>query len=349
MSEILSYEALVAEFEESLLTRLRGHRSTAPFLEMWVPDEDPVRSLLSLFEAAELAGETEVVLRLAKSTLAGRDLADVEAVGAEFGAMTCAVEADGWLIRLTLASGRDPLLAVPEAFRVRLGERLGQLRFAKASLSGDDDTVKLALAVPRAAVLLEIAPDRRIVSASHSDVEDPVAAATLDYFCEVLIGLPLEEAAHHGCHRLLARLQAQAPQPAVPGIVLPQNAGDMFAAPLALCQAMRPAWLALGHPWPEENFFADAPSAKWLGLSDAARRDQVGEVLAEDGAASLVSLDPNLLGQPMRVVIALSEKLSTDEKPARVRKLERLLASRLESRLEVYVEELKDQSGIRRL
>jgi len=48
-------------------------------------------------------------------------------------------------------------------------------------------------------------------------------------------------------------------------------------------------------------------------------------------------------------VITLSETLSTDEKPSRVRKIERRLAEQLEPRLEVYVEELKDQSGIRRL
>jgi hypothetical protein len=349
MSDILSYEALVTEFEEGLLTRLRGHRSVAPFLEMWVPDEDPVRSLLSMFEAAELAGERELTVEISAASLAGRDIQDVATMAAEFGSCTFEAALDGWRVHLVMKAGDDAFLSVASPFRERLKERVGRPLHSKSVQIATPEENLIELSSPTGALTLVVGPGRCILRASHSGADSAVTEAILDYLCDLIAGLPVEEAAHHGCHRLLARLRDGVAQQAVPGIVLPQNAGSAFAAPLALCQAIRPSWIASGQVWPEENFFADAPSLNWLGLSVEARAAAVQNILTEDGASSLVSIDPNLLGHPTRVVITLSETLSSDEKPSRVRKIERRLAEQLEPRLEVYVEELKDQSGIRRL
>jgi hypothetical protein len=71
----IDYEATVARFTDSLLTNLRGHGAEAACLEGWVPDADPVRSLLNMVETAELAGEASITIRFAAATLdpAGRD------------------------------------------------------------------------------------------------------------------------------------------------------------------------------------------------------------------------------------------------------------------------------------
>ena len=69
MTEPLDYDHLVRDFEQSLLTQLRGHGASGGFLEMWVPDEDPVRGLTGLFDAAELAGEETVVVSISQATL----------------------------------------------------------------------------------------------------------------------------------------------------------------------------------------------------------------------------------------------------------------------------------------
>jgi len=55
MTDTLVYEDLVEAFEHSLLHQLRGHGAAVPYLDTWVPDPDPVRSLLNMLEAAELA------------------------------------------------------------------------------------------------------------------------------------------------------------------------------------------------------------------------------------------------------------------------------------------------------
>ena len=349
MSDVLSYEALVEEFEEGLLTKLRGHRSAAAFLEMWVPDEDPVRSLLSMFEAAEMAGEAKIAIRIAAATLAGHAISDVAAIAADFGPCSLEPEPDGWLLRLALQPVADPLLAVAALFRKRLSERLAGLKHVANPGAAPASGRTLSVEASGASLALAIGDDREVLKANHGGAADPVSAAVLDYLCEVLAGLPIEEASDHGCHRLIAALQEDATARPVAGVVLPQNADPIFATPLALCQAIKPAWIKSGGDWPEDNFFADPPSAAWLALSDTERREKVESLLAEDGAAQLVSIGPSLLGHPTRVVITLDGDLASEDKPAVARRIERLLGARVEPRLEVYVEELKDQSGIRRL
>jgi len=52
----ISYEAIVADYEKGIQTTLRGFRPAQDFLDTWVHDEDPARSILSMVEAAELGG-----------------------------------------------------------------------------------------------------------------------------------------------------------------------------------------------------------------------------------------------------------------------------------------------------
>jgi len=83
MSDPIDYEALVESYNDRLLNQLRSHGVDHVFLEMWVPDEDPVNSILNMVEAAEAHGTTEFSLRLREDTLPRQSHpALVEAIGA---------------------------------------------------------------------------------------------------------------------------------------------------------------------------------------------------------------------------------------------------------------------------
>ena len=74
----LDYENLVHQFESALLTQLRGHNNDSGFLEMWVPDLDPVKSILCMVESAELGGVSKFNLRINLATLSGDALIALE-------------------------------------------------------------------------------------------------------------------------------------------------------------------------------------------------------------------------------------------------------------------------------
>jgi hypothetical protein len=101
LSHTIDYEALVATYEENLVTVLRGFRPAVGFLETWVPDADAFRSLLSVVEAAEQAGVPEISLLLGQATLAELDLQALERSAARIGRVRVSPSAEGLLFSVS--------------------------------------------------------------------------------------------------------------------------------------------------------------------------------------------------------------------------------------------------------
>src|SRR5205085_8820385 len=69
--KILDYDKLVDAYSANLDVTLRGFRPAEEMLDTWVPDEDPLRSLTSLVEAAQLCGSDSVSIRVSNKALQG--------------------------------------------------------------------------------------------------------------------------------------------------------------------------------------------------------------------------------------------------------------------------------------
>lgn len=67
--EVLDYSRLVSDFEAKLVTQLRNHSAKTTFLESWVPDQDPVKSVLNMVEAAAAYGQAEMAVRFGAAAL----------------------------------------------------------------------------------------------------------------------------------------------------------------------------------------------------------------------------------------------------------------------------------------
>lgn len=70
---VLRYEELAADYERNLQTQLRGFKQVHGFLDLWVHDADPARSLLSIVEAAQAGGLPAVEIEIGNATLAAID------------------------------------------------------------------------------------------------------------------------------------------------------------------------------------------------------------------------------------------------------------------------------------
>src|SRR5581483_8296201 len=71
MTETLQYEQLVEDFKKKLMTQLRGHGAEVEYLETWVPEEDPVKSILNIVESAQAYGREAICVNFAKATMNG--------------------------------------------------------------------------------------------------------------------------------------------------------------------------------------------------------------------------------------------------------------------------------------
>jgi hypothetical protein len=99
--EVLDYERLVADFEAKLVTQLRNFGSDADYLETWVPDEDPVKSILNMVEAAEAAGRSEFAVCIAASTMPSDRIGDLAAQVGSLGQVDVSASADKITITVT--------------------------------------------------------------------------------------------------------------------------------------------------------------------------------------------------------------------------------------------------------
>ncbi len=101
MTGTLNYETLVRAFEDALVTKLRGHGAEADYLEMWVPDEDPVKSILNMVEAAEAYGRDEIAIEVSAETLTDTQVNELLSVLGDIGSTRVTVQAGGRLIEVT--------------------------------------------------------------------------------------------------------------------------------------------------------------------------------------------------------------------------------------------------------
>lgn len=71
MTEIRSidYDSLAAEFTTMLLDKLRQHSVSIDFLELWVPDADPLKGILGMADSARMAGEPGIEIRFKAGTV----------------------------------------------------------------------------------------------------------------------------------------------------------------------------------------------------------------------------------------------------------------------------------------
>lgn len=348
---ILDYEQLVVKFEENLLHTLRSHGVDLEYLAMWVPDENPIKGILNMVEAAQAASENEIAITVALATLPVERLASLEQSLAELGDTSLKTEAGRTLVRVTnlqdWAAFQNVIPPLREAVRLHfktLNHENSLSVPGTASFHAEDDGHILAVSCDDGGVILQ---------ACHGGGSLASRRAILDAFCAQIEGLPLLEACEHGVIRVVHALRDPAKPWPVKGIPHPRVCDPTFAVIERLIRKI----LALQGRPSEINTFNDAPAADWLGAGNADRLADIGSAcrsfLAERGlpedTLAVLRLENDLLQYPVRVFLSFDETFPHRDKPSLIRAVEAYLRKDVEVKLQVFHEILKDQSGVRRL
>lgn len=99
----VDYEELVSSYQEAILTQLRGFQGGGEYLETWVPDDDPLKSLLNLVDAAGSAGAEEVSISVRSSTLGSVDLDKLAGLIGDLGTLETGLREGGAVLRVIYA------------------------------------------------------------------------------------------------------------------------------------------------------------------------------------------------------------------------------------------------------
>jgi hypothetical protein len=110
--EPLDYEKLVEMFNGALLHTLRQHSVGDSFLDLWVPDADPVRGIASMVDSARMGGLDTVSIRFRSATVPVERLPELQQTLARFCTPKLEMERGGVLLTASgIRAGREAEVA----------------------------------------------------------------------------------------------------------------------------------------------------------------------------------------------------------------------------------------------
>jgi hypothetical protein len=367
--DTLDFDALVADYNDGLVARLRGFGPAAAGLALWVPDEDPHVCLRNLWDAAASSGMPSLTVEIGAGTASRLDVDRVLRTAARFGVATSRPTRDGLWLEVTALRPAAPLLPIashdaavprsaasapartrevlPEVYRAAIGHAAAVAVhdapvIAESPLvlvEGVDADVTLSLAVDPVSTC--------IVIAGFAGAGDRDEIGMLEALCLVIEGLPVLEAADHGVLRLERALRrGDAP---VPGIVTPRAVASAFDRPHALLRAALAHARAVMEVPGITSTYDPGPSPHWRHLDRRGREAVVATVVdAFTRAQALPEATFSLVAIEHDVRLVFRAE-ATPSLPALVMALERSIRTAIDPRLEVYLEEIRDRNKLRRL
>jgi hypothetical protein len=358
-TEVFDYEVMVERYNTALFNTLRHHLASDE-LDTWVPDDDPLRSILNMIEAAESSGLASLAVRVGPATLASLDLEGLRAQLSGLGRVEITAEDGGALVRVEEIGGRrsaaaparsaDVFAAVGPAYRDAVRAAAGSIAH-EGVLELPYGTT--AYAVARDGVTLEVAVDEShaIAAAAHRGTTSRADRAIMERLCGILTGITMQEAHDHAAIRLEDALRDRDERRPVAGIVAPQNADPAFVRPARLIRELVARYAATTGFRLGENRYTPRPSAAWIALDREAR------LAALNAAAD--ELSPRLglaagqirvvdLETPIKAIVAFRDDVDVASKPRALMHLERLFHG-IEPTLQLFSVELKDANKMRRL
>lgn len=355
----LSYASLVKDYNDALNTKLRGFRPAADFLELWVPDANITKSLLNMLEAAEMGGVGKFAIELEAVDVGNLNKNDLVNLSSSIAELEFVAKSGKTQIQVQLKApqsfspGKTSTKDHRSPYRLALGEIASRSSPQhEGTLDGagiykaEEDGVILALKISEKTKLIEQARHRGVVS--------PEGKALFDLICDIVEGLPIQEAAEHALIKAEYHLRLQTGAEPVRGIVTPRNADAIFQQPLRLLRSIYANFKKAAGEKEQINFFDRPPSATWMGLSEAERVQKVSNFVATRYSAALpketILTVSRIDGEGgFRVFFTWEGEAPSAVKGAYLMKLERALRDHVEPRLEIFLEEWKDQNTKRRL
>lgn len=353
----IDYEQLVADYNTSLNSVLRGFRPKFDFLELWVPDADPIRSVKNLVESARDQGQQSLSLFFSQAVLKQFDFAALREALKPYGAVESEDSAGGKTLYLNrkAANGRSDD-AIDPLYIARIMKAFRNLAHQGSILEDGDnllirstkDGISLFGAVHTAT--------HTIRRARFSGTNKTVEAGLLEGLCEIIEGLPIQEAADHGIIKLEHEFRQKSAERGVKGISNLFNYPPMFDLPRILMRDLYDTYIKKTGYRPGDNFYHPSVSQKWKAVPDQEKAVAISAVfqqlLKKKGTPySGLPLELHVMGIELHHKVNVG--IQGDVAPAVRAKLymdfETELRNELEQGIEVFSQNVTDHNSIRRL
>ncbi len=349
---LINYEKMVEDYNATLLTKLRSHGSELDYLEMWVPDEDPVKCILNMVEAADAYGSQELNICVKNDTLNDKQLTDLVQEIEKIANLELDKEKDKSILNIFLQKDdtHELLKNIHPSFHQGIMEIADQLEHYGELKIFDDEEEYVA---SEGNVTLKISvKNGSICKVSFQGDMDMVQKVVLEMFCRIIEEMPVQEAADHGALKTLYKLHNRQQERPVSGIFMVENAGEVFKMPESLIRKINKEYRAKNSITDMSNFWVPHLSKDWLKLSEAGKIDRLQPIL--DGFIdenNLESSDIEIASvtKEIRLTVYFSENILPENKSILLLNLELKMRESTGKQLEIYMQEEQDANKLRRI
>ncbi|MDC0253309.1 hypothetical protein OAK75_00325 [Bacteriovoracales bacterium] len=353
---IVSYESLVRDYNESINNILRGFKPKYEYLEMWVPDSDPYKSILNLFDAAQIAGEEKICLHVGKESLESIDCKNLKAEVEKLGALKVSKNDDGEIFELFYGSSdyqnelktREKLVLSDynELYRDGLLGLADSPTYEGSVQEVNKGGVLIRSNMDGMSLFTEVDPEKTIIrNVSYAGVNNNVYRGLLEGLCRIIDGLPIQEASDHGVIKLEYKLRDSSKTSSVPGIVTLFNMPDEFQKVNSMVRSLLSIFREKVGYNKTKNFYDHGPSKDWRALSQDERIKTLIDCIKNFRSGfcdKKYKIELTDLQKGVKVYVSTSGDVLTGEKPILLREFEDYLQKNVDTRLELYHEEIKD-------
>jgi len=356
----IDYQALVTEYNDALFNVLRGFRPKYEFLEMWVPDTDPHKSIINLLEAAQLSGEHQVSLALNATTLTNLDVDALSDAARELGQVDQEALEQGLIFKVFALQGENSEEQTEQAhilanFNALYCQQLSAyLETVEHEGSLLEDEEHLLLHANQQGVNLFVSMDtekHRIVEAAFSGTSSDIERALLSAFCQLIEGLPIQEAHDHGLLKLEYHLRDKNQPRPVAGILNVFNIDPAFQLLNQLIRQLYRNYQEKTGYRPQDNFYDDPPTKNWILRSEndkiAAIQSNIDAFMVDYPSYNKPKVLVQYIQKTIKLHISLQGELTATEKANLLLQLEQYLRRHLEPKLQLYLEPHKDTNQLR--
>tara|TARA_Y100000588_G_scaffold382400_1_gene469807 strand:- start:5165 stop:6406 length:1242 start_codon:yes stop_codon:yes gene_type:complete len=319
---VIDLDRLIESYETDLVDKLRHFGLETDIYETWVPDSDPVKSILNLVDSAWEANSdvaleiraSSTVLNPTAVSLLGKSLGDTMEVisSSEVNYVTILVSGLSALRLDSLPTSNKNTDNELEQFQTVEQSSTWQREAIDSSVNLSDDefvspnTSIYDLPQPQSidhntsfedsddlitiegshhglTLRLQVEPmSHRIKKSTFTRDVNPKFIPLLEKFCTLIEGVPIQDASDHGVGRLEFSVRGMTGSRPVPGIVIAGAIDERLSAIQLLIRNTLANYRQKVGYSLTENTFYPEPSENWLCLSQVEKKEKLLTVLKHE-------------------------------------------------------------------
>jgi hypothetical protein len=353
--DIINYESLVRDYNESLNSVLRGFRPKLEFLELWVPDADHLRSVKNLVESARDQGHESISLFFSQAILKELNLDALVKQLQAYGKVEQEAASGGKTLHLNRAAGGKKAADINPLYEEKITE-LSENLTHQGSILEDGDNLLIRSTKDGISLFGAInTSNHTIHRARHSGTNKTVEAGLLEGLCRIIEGLPIQEAFEHGIIKLEHQTRSQEVR-SVKGIANVFNYPAIFELPSKLLRDLYETYVQKTGYKSADNFYHPAVTQKWKAVPEAEKITAMSKVFdhllkGEGTPYSRLPLELHVMGIEghHKVNIGIQGDVAPEARAKLYMDFEKALRAELDPGIEVFSQNIKDRNAIRRM